>query len=133
MMRFISLLLLTYSVMFSGLVFAEEEEKEKKKIAYFSLKPSLIANVHGKARYARFDVQLLTDDEAKLPDLKLHAPAIRHELLLLLGDQKGEDLQNPKGKERFRQSALTAVGNVVKQHTGSNSIKDLFFTSFYVQ
>jgi len=132
-MRFISLLLLVSSVFFSGFVFAEEEEKEKKKIAYFSLKPSLIANVQGKARYARFDVQLMTHDEDKLYDLQLHAPAIRHELLLLTGDQKGEDLQSPKGKERFRQTALTAVGKVVKEHTGSNSVKDLFFTSFFVQ
>ena len=133
MMRFISLLLLAFSVLCSGFAFAEEEEKEKKKIAYFSLKPSLIANVHGKARYARFDVQLMTEDEANIPDLQLHAPAIRHELLLLLGDQKGEDLQNPKGKEKFRQTALSAVGKVVKEQTGTNSVKDLFFTSFFVQ
>lgn len=133
-MRFISLLLLlACTLLYTGFAVAEEEEKEKKKIAYFSLEPSLIANVQGKARYARFDVQLLTDDEANLPDLKLHAPAIRHELLLLTGDQKGEDLRNPKGKEKFRQMALSAVGEVVKKQTGKDSIKDLFFTSFFVQ
>ncbi len=132
-MRFISLLLLVSSALYSGFVFAEGEEKEKKTIAYFSLKPSLISNVQGKARYARFDVQLMTNDEDSIYDLQLHAPAIRHELLLLTGDQKGEDLQSPKGKEKFRQTALTAVGKIVKEHTGSNSVKDLFFTSFFVQ
>ena len=130
-MRFISLLILTGSVLYSG--FAIAEDGEKKKAAYFSLKPSLIANVQGKARYARCDIQLMANGEESIPDLKLHAPAIRHELLLLLGDQKGEDLMSPQGKEKFRRNALSAAGKVIKEQTGVNSVKDLFFTSFFVQ
>ncbi len=129
-MRLISLLILTCSVLYSD--FAVAEDEEKKKSAYFSITPSLIANVQGKARYARCDIQLMVDEES-LPEVQLHASAIRHELLLLLGDQKGADLQDPKGKERFRQTALSAVGKVIKTQTGKNSIKDLFFTSFFVQ
>jgi flagellar FliL protein len=132
MMRLISLLALTLSLLYPGFATAEDEETVKPKTAYFSLKPSLIANVNGKARYARCDIQLMVDEES-LPDVQLHAPAIRHELLLLLADQKGADLQDPKGKERFRQSAVSAVGSVIKAQTGKNSIKDLFFTSFFVQ
>ncbi len=130
MIRLISLLMLTFSVLYSNFAVAEDEEKIKS--AYFALKPSLIANVQGKARYARCDIQIMVDEDT-LPDIQLHASAIRHELLLLLGDQKGESLQDPKGKERFRQTALSAVGKVVKTLTGKNSVKDLFFTSFFVQ
>jgi flagellar FliL protein len=132
MMRLISLLIFASSLLFSGFVIAEEEEAAKPKTAYFSLKPSLIANVTGKAKYARCDIQLLVEENS-VPDVQLHAPAIRHELLLLLAEQKGADLQDPKGKERFRQTALSAVGSVIKAQTGKNSIKDLFFTSFFVQ
>ena len=131
-MRLFSLLILTWSVLYSSLTIAEDEG-EKKQAVYFSLSPSLIANVNGNARYARCDIQLLVADEESLPDVRLHSPAIRHELLLLLGDQDGAALQDPKGKERFRQSALSAVGSVIKKQTGKNSIKDLFFTSFFVQ
>ncbi len=131
MMRLISLLMLTCTVLYSGLAIAEDDEK--KPAVYFSLTPSLIANVNGKARYARCDIQFMVTDEVSLSEVRLHAPALRHELLLLLGDQKGTDLQDPKGKERFRQSALSAVGKVIKAQTGKNSIKDLFFTSFFVQ
>ena len=131
MMRLISLLIFASSLLFSGFVIAEEEAA-KPKTAYFSLKPSLIANVTGKAKYARCDIQLMVEEDS-MPDVQLHAPAIRHELLLLLAEQKGADLQDPKGKERFRQSALSAVGSVIKAQTGKNSIKDLFFTSFFVQ
>lgn len=131
MMRLLSILILACSALYSGLSIAGDDEKPQA--VYFSLSPSFIANVHGKARYARCDIQLMVTDEESLADVRLHAPAIRHELLLLLGDQNGEDLQTPKGKERFRQTALTAVGGVTKSLTGKNSIKDLFFTSFYVQ
>ncbi len=131
MLRLISLLMLTYSVLYSG--FAVAEDDEKKQAVYYSLSPSLIANVNGKARYARCDIQLMVTNQGSLQDVQLHAPALRHELLLLLGDQKGSDLQDPKGKERFRQTALAAVGKVIKKQTGKNSIKDLFFTSFFVQ
>ncbi len=132
MMRLFSLLILTWSVLFPGFAIAEEDG-EKKPAVYFSISPSLIANVQGKARYARCDIQLMLENEEAVPEIKLHAPAIRHELLLLLGDQNGADLQDPKGKERFRQAALSAVGSVIKKQTGKNSIKDLFFTSFFVQ
>ncbi len=130
-MRFISLLLLTYALLFSAVTSGDDSEKQKA--VYFPLNPSLIANVQGTARYARCDVQLLVKSETNIADVRLHAPAIRHELLLLLGDQKGEALMTPQGKESFRQSALAAVSKVIKEQTGINSIKDLFFTSFFVQ
>jgi flagellar protein FliL len=131
MMRFISLLLLTYSLLYSGVTSAEDAEKQKA--VYLPIHPSLIANVSGKARYARCDVQLLVNSEDNLADVTLHVPAIRHELLLLLGDQDGGGLMTPQGKERFRKSALAAAGKVIKEQTGVNSVKDLFFTSFFVQ
>jgi flagellar FliL protein len=132
-MRLYSLLVLIFSLLLSGSIFAEEEQEEKKKASYFSLKPSLIANVQGKARYVRCDVQLMTMDEASLADIQLHAPALRHELLLLLGDQKGEDLKALAGREKLRTQALEAVGKVMEAQTGKKSIEGLFFTSFFVQ
>lgn len=130
-MRFISLLILAYSLVYSGITMADDAEK--RPAVYLPLNPSLIANVQGNARYARCDVQLMINSEENLPDVRLHAPAIRHELLLLLGDQKGEALMTPQGKEKFRLSALSAAGMVIKQLTGVDSVKDLFFTSFFVQ
>lgn len=130
-MRFISLLILACSLVYSGVTMAADAEK--RPAVYLPLNPSLIANVQGNARYARCDVQLLLNSEENVPDVRLHAPAIRHELLLLLGDQKGEALMTPQGKERFRLSALSAAGMVIKQLTGVDSVKDLFFTSFFVQ
>ncbi len=111
----------------------EGAEVEKMQLAYLSIKPSLVVNIKGGAKYIRCDIQLMTKDETNIEDIELYAPAIRHELLLLLGDQMGEELKTPEGKEALRQKALAAVAGVVTKHTGKTVIDDLFFTSFFVQ
>ncbi len=126
---FLLVLLLTSPM---GLL-AGEDEAEKKQIEYFKLSPSLIVNVQGKAKYIRCDVQLMTRDSDALEAIKLHAPALRHELLLLLGDQQGAELKDPKGKEKLRKAALKAVQKVMEKMTGDEAVEDLFFTSYFVQ
>jgi flagellar FliL protein len=113
---------------------ADEGSEQKKPVAYFSLKPSIISNVQGQAHYARCDIQLMTRDEQNLKEIELHAPALRHELLLMLGDQKGEALLTPAGREGFRKQALAAINKVLEKQTGKKGlVDDLFFTSFFVQ
>jgi flagellar FliL protein len=75
----------------------------------------------------------MTRDEDQLANIALHAPALRHELLLLLSDQKGQDIKDSKGKEKLRKVALQAVQNVMKQMTNDESVVDLFFTSYFVE
>ena len=125
-----------FCLLFSTAVLAAEKAEEtasKAPALYHKISPSLVANVQGKARYIRCDVQLMTRDEDYLDEISLHTPAIRHELLLLLSDQKGKELKNPKGKEKLRKVALKAVRATLKELTGSNQVEDLYFTSFYVQ
>ena len=112
---------------------AAEEEQEAVQVEYLKLAPSLVANLQGGARYVRCDVQLMTRSAAAAEKLKLHSPAIRHELLLLLSDQQGSELKRTKGKEKFRKQALKAVQKVMSDLTGKPRADDLFFTSFFVQ
>ncbi len=133
-LSYLPLLLLLFSHPGSGMAADEEETGEgKTRAAYFSLSPSLITNVQDGADYARCEIELMTLDEKNLEDIQLHAPAIRHELLLLLGDQKGSALKTPSGKERFRKQALKAAARVMKEQTGNPSVDDLFFTSYFVE
>ena len=110
-----------------------EDGKEAVQVEYLKLAPSLVANVQGGARYVRCDVQLMTHSAEAAEKLKLHTPAIRHELLLLLSDQQGGELKQTKGKEKFRKQALAAVQKVMNDLTGKDQADDLFFTSFFVQ
>ncbi|MEW7979096.1 MAG: flagellar basal body-associated FliL family protein [Candidatus Sedimenticola endophacoides] len=112
----------------------EDGDAPPPKTAYHSLSPSLISNLQGQRKYVRCDIQLMTKGEDKLELIKQHDPAIRHELLMLLGDQAAADLKTPKGKEALRKQALEAVNRVLAELTEEQKlVKDLFFTSFFVQ
>lgn len=110
------------------------EESNASPGAYYELKPSIVSNLSGGPKFIRTDIQLLTRED-NLEDVRLHAPALRHELLMLLSDLDGQALLTPNGKEAFRQSALAALQQSLKTRTGKNSImlEDLYFTSFYVK
>lgn len=139
-MRLFPLLLLILSLTIPGLSFAEEEEEavegepEKKELAYFLLRPSLVVNIKGRgAKFARIEVQLMTTNKDRIKEIELHVPALRHELLLLLSEETGKKLKTQEGRENFRQQALAAVQQVIEEQVGENLIDDIFFTSFLVQ
>jgi len=133
-MRLLSLLFLSAALLVSGSSpAAEEQEVEKALPLYYKLSPSLIANVHGRANYVRANIQLMTRDEAHLDKITHHTPALRNELLLLLGDQDGQKLKGPKGKEKLRKAALKGVRKTMKSITGDPMVEDLYFTSYFVQ
>lgn len=101
--------------------------------AYHELTPSLIANLAANGKYIRIDVQLMTMDAVLLPNIELHAPAIRHALLMLMSEQDGVLVDTPDGKEKLRQKAMEASRRIMREQTGKSSIDELFFTAFFVQ
>ena len=112
---------------------AGDDEVAHKETAYYELKPSLVSNVTGAAKYIRCDVQLMTDNPDLIPHLALHSPALRHELLMMFAGEDGGVLMTPDGKEGLREKALDALRAVLKEKTGNATIEELYFTSYYVQ
>ena len=104
-------------------------------VQYFALAPALIANVQspGKPRFVRCEVQLQSGKADALPRLTLHAPALRHALLLLFVEQDAATLQTPAGRDQLRQAALEVTRKVMQDQTGETWVDELYFTSFYVQ
>jgi len=136
-MRFSTLLLSTVLVLFTSILLAADGERGDAEapgtIAYYELSPSIVVNVKGRAKYIRCDVQLMTRNEASLPAISLHAPALRHELILLLSDQLGTEIRTSKGKEKVRKIALKSLRDVMKKLVDDETIDDLFFTTYLVQ
>lgn len=112
---------------------AEDEEVEKPDPVYYELSPSLVTNLPSGAKYIRCDIQLMVRGEENKALLAKYAPAIRHELLLLLAEQDGNTLKTPQGKEKLRQQAIAALRQLLEQHAGQTLLEDLFFTNYYVR
>jgi len=130
---------LAAAVMAIGLlagVAAAAEEEPAAPLAepnYLELKPSIVANLNGGPQYIRCDVQLMTPEKEHLDEITLHAPALRHEILLRLPEVDGRKLATHAGKEAFRRELLAALQDVLERETGSPLVEELYFTSFYVQ
>ncbi len=101
--------------------------------AYHELNPSLVVNLPTGAKYIRCDVQLMTMDPERLADIELHAPAIRHELLMLLSEQDGAELQTQEGKALLLEKALEVTRQLMRELTGKGIVEEVFFTAFFVQ
>ena len=115
---------------FAAAAFAGDDGAQ---ITYFDLKPSLVSNVNGDAKYIRCDVQLMTKQPDELENIQLHSPALRHELLMMFADEDGGRLMSPAGKEALRKRARAALQWVLQKKTGKPLIDELYFTSYYVQ
>jgi flagellar FliL protein len=134
-----TLLLLTACLVLSP-AFGASTKKEAPTPApgepgYVALAPPLVSNLQtaGRPRFVRCEVQLLAERPEASAKLSLHAPAIRHSLLLLLAEQDYEVIRTPDAKETLRKNALESVRAVMRDKTGKPWVDDLYFTSFYVQ
>lgn len=125
--------LFAFLFFFVSPLFAGDEEKKEPDIAYFEVKPSLVSNLNGGPKYLRCDVQLMVEFADKLPQIELHVPAIRNELLMLALEQDGKALLTPDGKESFRKAALEAIRKLLNDLTGKSLVDDLYFSTFYVK
>jgi len=109
------------------------EEGEPVQISYVELSPSIVSNLTGGPKYIRCDVQLMTEYASHVPDIEVHAPAIRHAILMLLAGEDGKLLKTRDGKNALREKALEAVQQTLKDLTEQTMVKDLYFTSYYVK
>jgi len=123
------LLLLPYPALAAD----EEENPPPAVMSYYQIQPSLVANLASGGRYVRCDIQLMTEDPSQLEDFKLHDPAIRHVLLMLLSEQDGEQIKSVEGKEALRKKAITQIRALIKKETGKEGPQELFFTTFFIQ
>ena len=112
---------------------AAEEEQNPTEIGYYALKPSFVSNLSGGPKYIRCDIQLMTEQASEIPKIELHTPALRHDILMLIGGLDGNQLKTREGKEDLRQTALASVRSRLEEMTGKAIVNDLYFTAYYVK
>lgn len=127
--------LVILSLLFSGgnTMAEEEENKEVATVVYLPLKPKFIVNLHGKRHYLRAEIQIKLKDDASKAVAQQHAAAIRHALILVLSDNKVEEITTMEGREALRQKAAEAVKQTLKTYANNEGMDDLFFTDYVAQ
>jgi len=110
-----------------------DDEQPPVEIGYYALTPSIVSNLSGGPKYIRCDVQLMTQHAQTLPQIELHAAALRHAILMLIAGEDGNQLRSREGKEALRTKALESVQGQLKELTGETLVSDLFFTNYYVK
>jgi flagellar protein FliL len=107
----------------------DEEESEDEEVAevapaiYFTMEPNFTVNfnVDGRQRYLQAEITLLYRNPEVESLLTLHMPAIRNQLVMLLGGKSFDELQNHDSREKLKLEALTAIQSILdKENTALN-------------
>ncbi|MBT3206407.1 MAG: hypothetical protein HOG41_00890 [Gammaproteobacteria bacterium] len=132
---FLSLLLLCFS---TPLFAAEEgEEPSKDKPSYISLgKKPMVLNLSTDGKRLTFlqikaDVLVKNDDAKEV--IEAHIPAIRHKLIVILSEQKVNDMKTPVKREEIRKLATSEIRDMIEKMTSNNDISEILFSNFLVQ
>jgi flagellar protein FliL len=108
---------------------AEEETEEAVEAApaiYFTMTPNFTVNfnVDGRQRYLQAEITLLYRNPEVDALLKLHMPAIRNQLVMLLGGKTFEELQNPESREKLKLESLAAIQSILDKENAALQQKD---------
>ena len=114
---------------------AAEDEPAPTSSAYVSLGDPMVLNLSGTSRltFLQISADVLVSDSDAEETIKLHVPAIRHSLIMLLSEQKASDIKSPDKHEEIRRQATAQVQSLMVDLSGSNDVSDILFSSILVQ
>lgn len=114
------------------------EESKKTKAIYFSLDPAYVVNFkdeNNKQHLLQVKIMVMHRDPRIDELLKVHAPLIRNNLLVLLSSQNFSKLQTQEGKSELAEAALDEVQSILQDEEGDDTIaiERVLFTDFVMQ
>jgi flagellar FliL protein len=115
---------------------AEDAKEEKAKALYLPVHPKVIVNLQkstGSTNFLMLTATVRLDDEEAIAAAKLHMPALRHQMIMLLSEKQLADMTQTKGTEKTRKEVLSALQGFMKTETNKTSIKDIYFTEVVVE
>ncbi|WP_328187470.1 flagellar basal body-associated FliL family protein [Marinobacter sp. OP 3.4] len=135
-------LLLTCALSFPALAADEPAEGEDEAATgsfteYVEMTPPFVTHVGEPTEspaYLKAEVSLRVGTETAREAIETHMPRLRHELVILFGEQTDLDtLASTEGQQAVRQEALTRLNQVLADQQTGEEIVDVLFTSFVVQ
>ncbi len=119
----------------------EEEETEATQEAtitdYIEMDPSFVTHVGepgDKLTYLKASVTIRASSETTRPAVEAHMPRLRHELVMLFGEQTDADrLATGDGQAALREEAKQRINAVLAEQQTGETITGVLFTEFVVQ
>lgn len=107
----------------------------KGPMNYLPMEPAFVVNFGGDAdvRFMQINIQVGSRDPAALERVKAHTPAIRNGLVMLYSSQDPMVLNTRAGKEELLKQTREEINRVLREQTGTDSIEQVYFTSFVMQ
>jgi len=105
---------------------------EETGVSYLPLEPVTV-NLEGKRHYLKVDVQLLMDSKANAEKVKIHIPAIRHLLIMLLSNRNPDQIATVEERETIRKQASESTEKLLEEWDLDRGYEDIFFTDFLIQ
>ena len=113
------------------------ESTEPTITDYISLEPAFVTHVgppSGKLSYLKTSVSLRANTSTTRPAVEAHIPRIRHELVLLFGEQSDVDaLTRPDTQQALATEAAARINKALKNQNISETVSGVLFTEFVVQ
>jgi len=120
----------TILLLFATTIHANES-KESGSSPYARLE-TFTVNLKGLTQYLQVNMALKVADPKIAESIKGWSPVIRHELILLLSSQSGEELATLAGKQKAMAAIKTAINKVLKLDD-KEGVTDVLFESFVIQ
>lgn len=115
----------------------EEQEKEPAITDYIEMDPPFVTHVGNpgtKLTYLKAAVTIRASKETTRPAVEAHMPRLRHELVMLFGEQTdAEQLSSTEGQESLREEATKRINTALEEQQTGESITGVLFTEFVVQ
>lgn len=116
----------------------EEQQQEEPGITdYIEMDPPFVTHVGEpgtKLTYLKAAVTIRASRETTRPAVEAHMPRLRHELVMLFGEQADTDrLSGNEGQQALREEATSRINAVLEEQQTGESITGVLFTEFVVQ
>lgn len=116
---------------------SQDESQEARITDYIEMDPPFVTHV-GKAgnklTYLKASVTLRASKETTRPAVEAHMPRLRHELVMLFGEQTDTDrLATGDGQSALGEEATRRINAALEEQQTGEAITGVLFTEFVVQ
>ncbi|ADC71673.1 flagellar basal body-associated protein FliL [Thioalkalivibrio sp. K90mix] len=115
----------------------DEEETGEEGPAerhYHGLEPMTV-NIDGpgRIRYLRLELSVVTTDPEVIAALERHMPAVRNDVLGLLGEKHYDDLNTRDGKESLAEELREAIAEILEERDAPHDVEAVRFNELVMQ